>query len=61
MIDKMYINYDRYIITIMIIIITTLTFKKMNIMILRGIKRNEYDDLKKKFKINNENRRQRFF
>ena len=57
----MYINYDRYIITMMIIIITTLTFKKMNIMILRGIKRNEYDDLKKKFKINNENRRQRFF
>ena len=51
MIDRMHINYDRCIIIMM------MAFKKMNIMILRDIKRNEYDDLKEKFKTNNENRR----
>ena len=29
----------------------------MNMVILRGIKRHEYDDFKEKFKANNENRR----
>ena len=61
MIDKIYINCDRYITTMMMIIITTLTIKKMNIMILKGIKRDEYNDLEEKFKTNNENRRQRPF
>ena len=55
MIDKMHINCDRCIATIMI------TLEKMNIMILKNIKKNEYDDFKEKFKINNENRRQRPF
>ena len=34
-----------------IIIITALAFKKMNIMILKNIKRHKYDDLEEKFKI----------
>ena len=45
----------------MMIIITTLTIKKMNIIILKGIKKDEYNDLEEKFKTNNENRRQRPF
>ena len=54
MIDKMYINCDRCIIIIMMMIITTLTFKKMNMMILKDIKRYKYNDFKEKFKIINE-------
>ena len=41
---------------IIIMVITTLMLKKINIMILKGIKRHEYDDFEKKFKTNNENR-----
>ena len=41
--------------------ITTLTSERINTMILKGIKRHKYDDLKEKFKTNNENRRQRPF
>ena len=53
----MYINCDRYIATMIIMMIMTLTFERMSIIILRGIKRDKYDDFEKKFKINNENRR----
>ena len=52
----MYIDCDRCIAIVMMIMITTLTFEKMNIIILRDIKRNKYNGFKKKFKINNENR-----
>ena len=37
--------------------IKTLMFKRINIMILKDIKKYEYDDLEEKFKTNNENRR----
>ena len=57
MIDKIYINYNRYIAIMIMMIITILTFKKINIMILKDIKRNKYNDFKEKFKTNNENRR----
>ena len=50
----MYVNCDRYIATIMMIIITTLTFKEMNIMILKDIKRHKYNDFEEKFKAINE-------
>ena len=57
MIDKIYINYNRYIAIMIMMIITILTFKKINIMILKDIKRNKYNDFKEKFKTNNKNRR----
>ena len=53
----MHINCDRCIATMMMIIITILTSKEMNIMISKNIKKNKYNDFKDKFKINNENRR----
>ena len=35
-------------------IITTLTFKKISVMILKGIKKHKYDGFKEKFKAINE-------
>ena len=50
MIDKMHINCDRYIATMMMMIMTILTFKEISIIISKDIKRYKYDDLEKKFK-----------
>ena len=59
MIDKMYIDCDRCIATMMMMVMTTLAPEGMNMMISRDIKRDGYGGLEEKFKANNENRRQR--
>ena len=45
MINKMYINCDRYITTMIMMIITTLTPKKINIIISKNIKRHKYVEI----------------
>ena len=51
MINRVYINCDRYIATMMMMMMTILMFKEMSIMISRDIKKHKYNGFEKKFKI----------